>query len=40
MQEFIAASSNSKEILNSAKLLQAVNIHALIYGETGVGKKL
>lgn len=39
MQEFIAASSNSKEILNSAKLLQAVNIHALIYGETGVGKK-
>ncbi|AXH10768.1 Fis family transcriptional regulator [Malaciobacter halophilus] len=39
MEEFIAASPNSKEILNSAKLLQAVNIHALIYGDIGVGKK-
>lgn len=39
MEDFIAVSPNSKEILNSAKLLQSVNIHALIFGEIGVGKK-
>lgn len=39
MEDFIAISQSSKEILNSAKLLQAVDIHALIYGEIGVGKK-
>lgn len=39
MEDFIAESQNSKEILNSAKLLQSVNIHALIFGEIGVGKK-
>lgn len=40
MEDFIAVSPNSKEILNSAKLLQSVNIHALIFGEIGVGKRL
>jgi len=39
MQDFIAQDEISKEILNSAKLLQAVNVHALILGEAGVGKK-
>ncbi len=39
MQEYIAKDSISKEILNSAKLLQAVEVNALILGETGVGKK-
>ena len=39
MQEYIAQDEISKEILNSAKLLQAVNVHALICGNSGVGKK-
>lgn len=39
MQEYIAKDSISKEILNSAKLLQAVGVNALISGEVGVGKK-
>ena len=39
MQEYIAKDSISKEILNSAKLLQAVEVNALILGEVGVGKK-
>jgi len=39
MQDFIAQDEISKEILNSAKLLQAVNVHALILGAPGVGKK-
>ncbi|BAK72201.1 MAG: sigma 54-interacting transcriptional regulator [Arcobacter sp.] len=39
MQEYIAKDSISKEILNSAKLLQAVEVNALILGESGVGKK-
>lgn len=39
MQEYIAQDEISREILNSAKLLQAVNVHALIIGSSGVGKK-
>lgn len=39
MQEYIAKDEISREILNSAKLLQAVNVNALILGEMGVGKK-
>ncbi|MFK2823260.1 Fis family transcriptional regulator [Arcobacter sp. YIC-80] len=39
MQEYIAQDEISKEILNSAKLLQAVNVNALIIGSSGVGKK-
>ncbi|MBU0925555.1 Fis family transcriptional regulator, partial [bacterium] len=39
MQEYIAKDSISKEILNSAKLLQAVEVNALILGGSGVGKK-
>jgi DNA-binding NtrC family response regulator len=39
MQEYIAQDEISREILNSAKLLQAVNVHALIIGSNGVGKK-
>lgn len=39
MQEYIANDEISREILNSAKLLQAVNVNALILGEIGVGKK-
>ena len=39
MQEYIAKDGISKEILNSAKLLQAVEVNALILGESGVGKK-
>jgi DNA-binding NtrC family response regulator len=39
MQEYIAQDEVSKEILNSAKLLQAVNVNALIIGSIGVGKK-
>jgi hypothetical protein len=33
MQEYIAKDGISKEILNSAKLLQAVEVNALILGE-------
>ena len=39
MQEYIAKDGISKEILNSAKLLQTVEVNALILGESGVGKK-
>lgn len=39
MEDYIANSKNSKEILNSAQLLQSVEINALISGEAGVGKK-
>mgnify|MGYP003478748542 FL=1 len=39
MQEYIAKDSISKEILNSAKLLQAVQVNALILGNAGTGKK-
>lgn len=39
MQDYIAQDEISKEILNSAKLLQAVNVNALIIGSLGVGKK-
>ena len=39
MEEYIAISKNSKEILNSAHLLQSVQVNALISGEPGVGKK-
>lgn len=39
MEKYIAKSKNSKEILNSAQLLQSVQINALIVGEAGVGKK-
>jgi transcriptional regulator with PAS, ATPase and Fis domain len=39
MQEYIAQDEISKEILNSAKLLQAVSVNALIIGNAGVGKK-
>ena len=39
MQEYIAQDEISKEILNSAKLLQAVGVNALITGAPGVGKK-
>ena len=39
MSEYIAQDEVSKEILNSAKLLQAVNVNALITGSIGVGKK-
>ena len=39
MQEYIALDSISKEILNSAKLLQSVEVNALILGENGVSKK-
>lgn len=39
MQDFIAEDGISREILNSAKLLQAVQVHALILGNAGVGKK-
>lgn len=39
MQEYLALDSISKEILNSAKLLQSVEVNALILGENGVGKK-
>lgn len=39
MNDYIAISKNSKEILNSAKLLQSVVVNALIQGEEGVGKK-
>jgi len=40
MEEYIAKSKNSKEILNSAHLLQSVRVNALISGQAGVGKKL
>ena len=39
MQDFIAEVGISKEILNSAKLLQAVQVNALILGSAGTGKK-
>jgi len=39
MENYIAISKNSKEILNSAHLLQSVEVSALISGEAGVGKK-
>ncbi len=39
MQNFIAEDEISKEILNSAKLLQAVQVNALILGNAGTGKK-
>ena len=39
MQEYIAIDEISKEILNSAKLLQTVEINALIVGNKGSGKK-
>ena len=39
MQDFIAEDGISKEILNSAKLLQAVQVNALILGSSGTGKK-
>ena len=39
MEDYIALDEISKEILNSAKLLQAVDVNALILGEPGVGKK-
>lgn len=39
MENYIAISKNSKEILNSAHLLQSVEVNALISGEAGVGKK-
>lgn len=39
MESYIAISKNSKEILNSAHLLQSVEVSALISGEPGVGKK-
>ena len=39
MQDFIAVSDVSKEILNSATLLKSLGINALIVGEKGVGKK-
>lgn len=39
MQDYIARDDISKEILNSAKLLQAVEVNALILGDYGVGKK-
>ena len=39
MENYIAISKNSKEILNSAHLLQSVEVNALISGEPGVGKK-
>ncbi|MGB6327760.1 MAG: Fis family transcriptional regulator [Halarcobacter sp.] len=39
MDNYIAIAKNSKEILNSAHLLQSVVVNALITGESGVGKK-
>src|SRR6218665_2065832 len=39
MQDFIAEDGISKEILNSAKLLQAVQVNAIILGNAGTGKK-
>ena len=39
MQDFIAEDGISKVILNSAKLLQAVQVNALILGSSGTGKK-
>lgn len=39
MKEYIAEDEISKEILNSAKLLQTVDVNALIIGSFGVGKK-
>ncbi|MDD2640001.1 MAG: Fis family transcriptional regulator [Sulfurimonadaceae bacterium] len=39
MQDYIAASPASKEILNSATLLKSLGVNALISGSTGTGKK-
>jgi DNA-binding NtrC family response regulator len=39
MQDYIAASPASKEILNSATLLKSLGVNALISGSSGTGKK-
>ncbi|WP_419771276.1 MAG: Fis family transcriptional regulator [Candidatus Marinarcus sp.] len=39
MQEYIAVSPASKEILNSATLLKTLGVNALISGSVGTGKK-
>ena len=39
MQDYIAVSQVSKEILNSATLLKSLGVNALIVGDEGVGKK-
>lgn len=39
MQQYIANDDISKQILNSANLLKNVNVHTLIVGSSGVGKK-
>ena len=39
MQDYIAVSEISKEILNSATLLKSLGVNALIVGDPGVGKK-
>ncbi len=39
MQDYIAVSSASKEILNSATLLKSLGVNALISGSSGTGKK-
>jgi len=39
MQNYIAVSEISKEILNSATLLKSLGVNALIIGQEGVGKK-
>lgn len=39
MQDYIAASPASKEILNSATLLKSLGVNALISGSIGTGKK-
>ncbi len=39
MQDYIAVSEISKEILNSATLLKSLGVNALIIGQKGVGKK-
>ncbi|PIF03523.1 MAG: Fis family transcriptional regulator [Arcobacter sp.] len=39
MQEYIAVSKSSKEILNLANLLKNLEVNALISGDLGVGKK-
>ncbi len=40
MNKFITKSDSSKQILKSAKLSANLPVNTLIYGETGVGKKL
>ena len=39
MQDYIAVSEISKEILNSATLLKSLGVNALVVGDSGVGKK-